>query len=499
MMKLFLIPLLPLLLSCCANAQAINFSIPINEEDIRGKNIIGYYDQGNSQVIIDTQKKDSITHHFYNDSFVLQKEYTVLDDDRRLLYAMYGPGHRKTYFQKNFSIQKTSFEVYDSGDSMVIYRLDRENAADTKMTGIDFNKNYKDAKLVAIMPGDHGCSFLSVSLKKELLFIYKWNAKTNQVTMLQAMLPGSTLSKEEIKQSYGTYLEISYKYLFYNLSVSDMRKTDIFQFPGLSQLFYNDTCIAIVHKIPNEMGINVFKINATNGIINSKNYFINKPPSQTKLNDIAYPVATIYDSLLVIQNWSPNKIAYLFFNFNTEQLITKQQANTSDSLYLLVHSALRQVGTFGSESGEKEVNNERLFIKRMSHGMMFIKPIVARDSLILSFGSFVPTQGVEGLLLNTASISTGMYVSSFTNSTYIPYYMNERNKFLYAHSKFSLDALKPSQAKNIKTYLDDFIADKKMKEVNDDNSILIASTDKIYIGIYKRPGRTLDVSVYQGH
>jgi hypothetical protein len=497
MIRTILSLLFCILLFCKAIAQPVNFNIPISEDDIKGRNITGYYDAGNNRIIIDTQKKDSITHLFYDSAFNLQNEYKVLGQDRRLLSAQFGSGRKKPFFLKNISIQNIILEVFASKDSVCIYKLDPQTESDVKIAGIDLNKTYRDEELTAIMPNENGCNFLTVSLKKKIVLLYKWKFGDSDMTVKELELPSSTLSKEVIKER-GTYLEIKFKDMFSNLSVSHTCHPDIFQFPSLSQLFYNDSCLYILNKTASETGINVFKINTNNGTIVSSNYFVNKPMSDVAPRNVAFPVATIYDSLLIIQNASQKNFEYYFYHLYTGSLIVKHETKSDNTLYRLVHSPLRQLGTFGSGKEEKELDNEKLFMRRRGHGTLFIKPYLNRDSLVFTFGSFVPTKGAEGWLLGMASIGAGVGTGMMLGENHFLVYMaGDRNKFLYAHSKFSLKDIQPSAANNIRTYLDDFIRDKKMEELRDDNSVLIALPERIYIGIYQRRDRLFELSEYQ--
>ena len=204
---------------------------------------------------------------------------------------------------------------------------------------------------------------------------------------------------------------------------------------------------------------------------------------------MSVPVATAYDSLLIIQNSSPKIFEYYYYNIINGKLITKFETKPDNSLYSLVHSPLQQIGSFGSSSEEKELDNEKLFIKRKNSGFPFITGEPVGDSLVLTFGSFVPTQGAEGMLLSFATMGFGMGAGigvAIGDIRIIPYLTSSRNKFLYAHSKFSLKGLQPSIANNTRTYLDDFLADNKLKDLGKSNSFLLELPGKLIFGLYNK-------------
>jgi hypothetical protein len=496
MRKLLLCAVSSLFLSCYGSAQISNvLKIPFNNESKR-HDIAGYYHTVNNQIVIDGQEDDStITHFFYDSSFALKNQYSVTAPNRNLFYTK-----GKQFYVEHIDIKNVILEVYASADSITIFQLDNEKHEDRRITSIILGQKYENEKLIAVIPDEYGCRLLTVSIKKKKAIIYRWQLSTNLISVKEVELPKSTLSKEEIKEHGGDFLEVKYKNLFSDVSVGHINKPDIFRFPSESQLFFNDSCIYFVNKTTFEAGINIFKINTNLGIASTTNYLINKVESDKGSKDLSHPVATLYDTLLVIQNWSLKSFEYYFYNLLTGELITKYQVKPDNSLYSLVHSPLKQVGNIASRNAEKEIENEKSFTKLRNNGLLFIKPIVYKDSLVFTFGSLLPTKGVGGMILNMATLgfaSLGGVGFSIAAGTLFPYMMiNKRYIILYGHSKFSASGLKPSTANNIRTSLDEFVDDKRAGELQSDNSLFIDMPDKLYIGIYNKNTGFFDLNGY---
>lgn len=480
----------------CSSAQlTTQLKIPFSTTDNKVHNVSGYYHPGVNEIIINGQEDDStITHFFYDTSFLLKRQYSVFSPERTILYR-----RGKQFLVGNIFIQHTILEVYASADSIAIFKLNSEASEDKKMATIILGQVYEKEKFVAIMPDEYGCRFLTVSTKKKKAIIYRWLFSTNLMSISEVELPQSTLSKEEIREHDGSFLEVKYKDIFSDVSVDHINKPGIFQFPSESQLFYNDSCIYFVNKTAFEAGINIFKINTRLGTASSKNYLINKVESDKGSKDLAHPVATLYDTLLIIQNWSLKSFEYYFYNLLTGELIAKYQTKPDNSLYSLVHSPLKQVGDIASKNAEKEIENEKRFTKNRNAGLPFIKPALYKDSLVLTFGSMIPTKGIAGMIVNMATFgiaSVGEIAFRISLGSIVDQMLKKRFILLYAHSKFSAKDLKPSSANNVHTSLDDFIEDKNYGEVKTDNSILIDVSGKPYVGIFDKQTGTYGLHAY---
>ncbi len=486
----------PLLLSIlfynnCDAQYFVDFAIPFPIGNNPGKDMVGYYHAGNNQIVINVQTKTGITHFLYDTSFSLLGSYDYETQNRQL-----SKSSKKGFFLRNICLGNQFIELYAENNTLVFYRLDFLAKKDLNIARIGLRNKYEDERLISVMPSEHGCNFLSYSENNKKIILYKWEPVSNTTVIIEGDLPKSTLSKEEAKEK-GDFAGIKTHLLFQDLSVSCI-KPNVFQFPAPGQLFYTDSCIYIVHKIPYQLGINVFKIDMASAKVNSKNYFINKyQDGQLKFKKT--PVATLYDSLLIIQNSSADIFEYYFFNIVSGTMVVKYETKTNDKIYDIVHSPLRQIGTFRSAKEEVELSNEKNFIRKKNSGLSFIKPLVRNDSLILTFGSFIATPGIEGTLL---AVATGGFASmtgigiAIGEFQFIPYLTSSRNNFLYAHSQFSLNGLKPSKDDRVSTYLDAVIADKKLNELEKDNSLIIDLGQSLYICIYNKATKTFKVSKY---
>jgi len=494
-MRKIILFLLPAFFSFHISHAQLDINIPFSADGLPGKNMTGYYQPGLGKIIINTEHTNGITHLFYDTALNLLMQYDMADGRTLIKNAT------KEFFLDKLSIQHMAFEVYAFADSAIIYKLDPEKAVDTKIASIKFRLKYADEQLIVAMPNDRGCNFLTVSLQNKKSIIYEWELQQNTATIKEIELPKSTLSKAE-KKERGDFLEIKYKNLFYAVSARHTNKPGLFQFPAPSQLFFNDTSIYILNKLAYEAGINVFKIDIAGGTASSTNYFLNKIITDSQAKYELVPVATVYDSLLIIQNSSPKTFEYYYYNIITGKEIARYETKPNNSLYSLVHSPLQQIGSFGSSGEEKELDNEKLFIKRKNSGFPFITPVLSGDSLVLTFGSLVPTQGAEGMLLSFATMGFGMAAGigvSIGDIRIIPYLTSSRNKFLYAHSKFSLKGLQPSMANNVRTNLDDFLEDNKLRDLAKRNSVVIELPGILYVGLYDKKTKKYTLTKFQQH
>jgi len=330
------------------------------------------------------------------------------------------------------------------------------------------------------------------------MIVYNWKVGQRGYALKQVVLPGSSLSAAELKE-YGTSFQQKYKQIFRNLTVQQSGKGNPYQFPSRGQLFYNDQRIYILSYTPLETGVNVLNIDLESGTAVSDNYFCNPVDlgSMTKL--LLYPVATIFENTLVIQNSSVKKFQYLFYDLIKKEKVRTLETGTNETLYKLVHSDLKQFGTLGSRTEEKTHENEKRFISRKNSGTPFLTCVRSGDSLLFSFGSFIGTMGVEGvitdLFLSVIPFVPYMLMTGINDQVfrYIGIY---RYKFIYAHSKFSLETFEPTASVHVKTFLDELINDRKMKRLSADGTILISLPGSLHICIYDEKAAKFSVNKY---
>jgi hypothetical protein len=481
-MKNFLVACFSTLVCLNSLAQDLTLDMPESDKSYDKRRVDGYYHQGLNRIVINEKLEDGIAHFLYDTSFNLITQYKRTFTEAELFYT-----RKPLRFAKEISFGDGFWEAYVCDTAVAIRQLDFENRMDTQLAVINFKEGYKNADLVAIIPQHNACSFLVLSgKKKKTLTLYRWQKGNSSFEKIDYELPKYTLSASELKQ-YDKFLSLDYEECFKQMSVSQCNQPDLFQMPSQSQLFYNDSVIYIINKTPYSTGINILSINFLTKQLRSSNYFLNEMNRNAMGTNLEkHALATIYRNTLIIENCSDKQFEYHFFNIHSGELIRSYKVPVKDSLDILVHSAYHQLGTFGSASEEKDLKKGKLFIRRKNNGLQFIKPLIAGDSMVLTFGSFIPTAGVGGLLLTAATASLGFAANIYVGNTqFIPYLTaNQRNKFVYAHSKFAMDGWEPSTATNTTTILDQLIEDDKFKVSLKDNTILICLQDKVYLGVY---------------
>lgn len=475
-------------------AQPLEFDIPEYYNSHKQRIFDFYYHAGLNKIIVNEKIKKGLAHYLFDTSFNLVASY-----ERKFSEEEVYNTKMPMVYARPINIGKDYLEVYASDTAVAIHKLDFNRGLDTTLALANYVSEYKKAKLLTIIPLENGCIFLCLVTKKKnaRLLLYRWQSGNSVFEKSEYILPESTLPLED-KKHYKDILALDYKTCFNQVSVSHVNHPDLFQLPAPSQLFYNDSVLYLVNHTAHSTGINVLTINYLTKQLRSKNYFLNEF-NRNKLGtyNLKFPVATVYDSVLIIENCSDKVFEYHFFNIVSGAAIRSYGVNVQDSLSILVHSPYRQLNTSFSSATEKELNKESLFIRRKNDGIQFIKPLLAGDSLLLTFGSINNSPGVGGILVAAATGAMGyMAYIHLGNMRIIPYLLIGRNKFIYAHSKFSVADWRPSPATNISSFIDQFVAADKFSEATSENSALIDMHDKLYLVVYNNKSMKYTVSKF---
>ena len=457
---------------------------------------MGYYCPANNQVVINRQSKKGLTHYFFDTTFKMLYQYEEITKDRRLTTKT-----NKFYFLRQLCLQNDIMEIYANADSIFIYKLDATAKKDILIENFAMRNTYSDEQLITVMPSLSGCNFLSLSLKNKKIILHKWNYNNKITSIISSDLPSGLFTKQELKER-GDYIDFKYSSFFRNCSVSHTTIPENFTFPLTNQIFYNDSLIYIVHRIPYNLGTNVFSIDITTAKSNSRNYFINKyseaPPKYQTV-----PFATIYDSLLIIQNCSATFLQYHFFNVFSGERLAMFAAKADNSLYNIVNSPLTKVGTFESADDTKELSNEKHFLKQRNADVPFLKAMIDGDSLVLAFGSMKETKDNKAfflylfpLALFEVPLLTELAID-MARSAMVSLMPTIRNLRLFAYSKFSLKGLKPSASHSISSFINDMVADKRLDQLTENNSLIIDAGTRLFFCVYSNDNKNFSVITYQ--
>lgn len=467
-------------------------SIPIssNEKDADAN---GYYNPYTNNFILEQQNKGIITRLLYDTLFNLKQKYTVTSDS-----FTFSNERKKPVFLKEYCTSSEIFEIYGSKSLIDIWQLNFEKGIDKKVASFKLQQKYKDETLIAILPGDNKVSFLTYTNKDEKILLYNYFINKEFLLQREFTLPESSLTKDEIKER-GKFLSVKYSSNLYNLYVSDLKAPRNYEINTANQLFYSPSTIYILIRTPYNAGFHLLELNKNDGSVLFKNFLINKLNPEkfnTPLEKI--PIAIAYDSLLILQNSNVNKFEYQFYSLNTKKLTAYFETDVDKSLNKLVHSSINQVGTYGSKDEEKEISNEKLFIRRKNKGTLFLKAAKSgNDSLLLTFGSYVYTEGIGGSILSIATLGAGNLLNYRVGLfQMVPFFTLSRNKFLYAYSKFSLLTLQPSTNTDITTSLNKIAVDKRIDDLEKNSSFIIEKGDKLFIGIFNKKSNKYNLIVY---
>ena len=350
------ITLLMLLLNTCicpVFSQLYEIYIPIsaNEKDA---DAVGYFNPHNNTFVLEQQSKGIITRMLYDTLFNLKKKYTIPADS-----VSFSEKSKKPLFLKEYCTAENTYEIYANNKGIEIWQLDFEAGTDKKAAALALQEHYKDERIIAILPGTDKVSFLTFSPKQEKIFLYNYFPGRGIFLQRDFTLPEQSLTKAEIKER-GKFLAVKYTAGLNGLFVSDLKNPSNYQISPANQLLYNDTAIFIILSTPYNAGVHLLQLNRNNGNVSFKNFLINKiNPDKINTPVEKIPIATAYDSLLIIQNSNAAMLEYSIYNLNTKELIKRYEAEGDNSLYSLVHSDLKQIGTYGSKDEEKELSNER--------------------------------------------------------------------------------------------------------------------------------------------
>jgi hypothetical protein len=463
---------------------AYQFSVPLKAEK-RQTYINAYGNAYTNEIIIEQEDKNEIARLLLDTNFAVLKQY--LSSNEKL--ALSKSQNRPTFF-KELSTAKSNYELYIKDEKILLIKLDFDLLKDTVLAALKLREQYRDERFLAAFSGKDKISCLAFTKKKNKLLLYTLNEGEAKFVKKEFLLPKNTLSKEDVKQR-GKSLAVKYARDLWNLSVSNLQKPIMYNIALWNQLFYTDDKVFISLTSPHNVGFHLLELTMADSSATFTNFNIN--PVDEKV-----PTLTVIDSTIVIQNTTNDMLEYSFFNLYSKKLLAYYQESTKKGLTRLVHSPLMQLGTFGSAKEDKEIENDKTFLRRKNKGFSFLKAFKdSKDSIIITFGSFTATAGIEGTLIFAASFALGASADLFVGNTqYFPYVTTYRYKFLHAYSKFSAKSLWPSTNTSVFTALDKIIADKRMESLDDKSTFVFELNKKLNVGIFNKSSGKYEVFVY---
>jgi hypothetical protein len=243
-------------------------------------------------------------------------------------------------------------------------------------------------------------------------------------------------------------------------------------------------------------GYNVLELDIPQRNIRSSNFLINdmKKNSDSKPEVIRIPYATVIGDYLIIRNSSNYYLEYIIYDLVTSKKIRSFISGPNEDMRQVFHSDFLQRGTWFSGKKEKEIVNEKAFLRKLSSGQGFLYVSqLEKDSITITTGSVKAVQGIEGLALALAS---GMILPSFAIETYrvIFYISTYRKKLTYVHTRFSLPDFLPSSSRNIESGLDYLLENFESKELEANSSFIIKKDDQFILAVFNTEKRAFELT-----
>ena len=449
---------------------------------------VSYFDPISYTYHINFKTGTNITRCIYDTNFGLIQKYSLISD--QITFS------EKEWFGIKFvspiCTKSGVFEIYSDQDDILIYQPDFNLKKDSLIESFRFSKKRKEERILALMPDEEDLKILTYAEKENTMKVYQW-FPGQPVKTTSFILPNSTLTKEEEK-IYTKECRIKFKNLG---QLKSTRINSIQSLPEYNHVFYSKQKIYIVLELSFSLGRYVMDFDLNKENLITHNYFINSITINTGSNKYIKktPVSTVFDSILVLQNSSYYTVEFLFYNLRTQELIKKYSVPVKDSIYELMHSSFRQKGTYGSKNQEKEIENEKAFMRKIRGSFSYISiSSLTQDSIVLTLASLQYTEGIGGTLLSLSTKPIGYMANiHIGNLQLVPYLTSRRYKLLYAHSKFNSHTLEPTSSRSVTTVLDEILDNFMSHELSSNNSFLIQRNADILMGVFNKNNGMFDV------
>jgi hypothetical protein len=454
----------------------------------------GYYNKYTNQIILEQQAKDEIYRQKLDTNFNVINEY-VSKTEFSLVQSK-----KKSFLYKEFCTANGNFELYHKNKELELIKLNFDLGKDEKLISIPLKKYYEDENLLATIPLNNNLNILTYTALYNRILSYEYDFALNKINYREFTLPKMPLTKEEINER-GEYLAVNYSKKFEsNLYTSPLYNTDRFQLHTEAQLFYDKQHLFFLLSMPYRAGYHLLKIDVLQQKISFENFIVNKMKNGFVLsNDDMLPVATLCDSLLIIQNSDYKNLEYHFYNLFTKQKLNEYIAKDDSSFNNIVQSPLKKFGGVLNKEKEKEIKKVDKFLKQKNKGLLFLKAYKEQDTLAIIFGSYQIEEGTSmssPLGFYTLGRTASYIFSSSLYNFFLPHVYSINENFLYATSLFSYKNITPYKNVMPNTLIDRFISDKRMDDVQKKSSFLFEMNKKVYMGIFNIQRKGYEVYVY---
>ena len=455
---------------------------------------VGYYNKYSHRFVLCQQKGDSLFRTLYDSGFHSISQYSVLN--KEITYRQ-KKKQKKRNFLTDLAAGDQQYEVYRQDKQLYIYKLNFEAGADQLTATITTGGTYADENLLAIMASGGQLRYMTHSKKENILLLYNCNPADGSTQKVLFNLPKTNLSDAEV-QRYNSEIKLKLAKDMTDFSVSPMDKPNLASMPLDNHIFFDDRQAFLMVKMPYNIGYHVMRVLFNEGTITQKNLFINTLQEDYYCGDLDMKKAltvTIIDSMLIVGNNNAVNLQLHFFNAATLAPLASYNVNVTDSIKTIIHSKLKQKGTWGSQKESKELENAELYFRRKNTGHQYISVSARKKGkMTITSGSFIETGGTLQLFLTLTSMAFNVYAivspSSFT--VFLPDFSEllfeggGRFRYLYTHSEFSMADLKPAGQTNVSNFLDVVNEQLTGKKFNQPSCFFIQQDGTYYVGLFDK-------------
>lgn len=458
---------------------------------LKGSPAFGYFVNKTGGYVVNMQFDDKIIRNLYDKNYHLKNSYEYKTID----ITLHNDFSKTPVFVTDLQLNNGIYEIYADTRRVIVTSVDFENKKDSTVYSLNLKDHENDEKKLAIIPFLKGVRVLSFSNNRDMLYLFQWQ-ENGRADTFQFGLPKSSLSQAEIKK-YTKEASVKYKKAFEDMLVSPVDRTSVIGYSAANSIYYSENKIWIVCRTPFGTGFNLFEIDLDKQDVSSSNIIINdmKENANAKIESYKTPYAVIWNNTFIIRNSSDYFFEYKFYNLATKQMIREYSAGSDESLRKLLHSDFNQIGTWVSGAGEKKVDNEKAYLRKLSSGEGFI--IVSGnnvDSITITTGSVKAIQGPGSMLLTLASswggdISLG---SALGNIQILPFIRIFRNKLVYSHSRFSQNDFNLSSSVSVTTALDALMDNFERKDLKSPSSFILKKGKTYFEVVYNQDSKKFE-------
>jgi hypothetical protein len=455
---------------------------------------IGYYNPFENKFRITLQNGNVFTRFLYDSNFNLADSFSFKSKAISFNYRQ----NDKYYFLTNIILEGGNYEIYTNGEKIFFREPDFKERKDKIAYEHTIKQTEDDERLLAVFPGRNEIKILSASFDKDKLFLYSWSPSGN-IVKSGFDLPESNITDAKQKKEIPKEARIKFRNYLTNLSVQPLKQTTPFGRSGAT-LYYSNDVVYILLPTPYNLGVYLIRLDLHSNEFKGTNYFVNtlKDNAADNVNFHKSATGILYDTVLIIKNASDRVYEYYFYTINTGKQV-KKYSSVSYELKDLIHSEMKQKGSWGSANEEKDIDNYKRFVRKGGTGMIFAASVSA-DSITITNLALQATTGIEGAILDFA-VRMPLAMSGIPSyaTALIPSLGISRNKIIYAHSRFSIKDWSLSKSTGVTTILDELLDERNAETISGSSSFFIRKDETWFLGYYSGKSKKIEVYKYDGN